>query len=271
MTQNQTLINQTWINWGCGVFTVLLVGGLITWLVFAVQEGREAALRMTCTPSQLALAFRNYHEVHGSYPPAYTVDENGKPLHSWRVLILPLVERQDLYEKIRLDEPWDSPHNSQFHKPGPMSNLYGHFPKPPSHKPGPVLILSCRSREKECVDGLAHYQMVIGPDTISSGPNSTKIEDITHHSETFLVVETSFGIPWMSPQDLPQSALANGIVSSRPQGGKPVVQGIGSPHRNGAFVITADFSRTFLDNDTPPEKLLEYSRVKPREKGKDEK
>jgi hypothetical protein len=252
MTQNQTLINQTWINWGCGAFTALLVGGVIAFLVFAVQESREVSRSMACTPKHLAFTLHYYQEKHGSYPPAYTVDENGKPLHSWRVLILPFIERQDLYEKIRLDEPWDSPYNSQFHKPGPERNLF------------------CYSRKEEGLDGFAHYQMVVGPDTISAGSNSTKIEDISHHTETFLVVETSFAVPWMCPQDLPQSALANGVVSSRPQRGKPVVQGVGSPHRNGAFVIMADCSRTFLSSDTPPEKLLEYSRIKPVEKENNE-
>jgi len=67
-----------------------------------------------------------------------------------------------------------------------------------------------------------------------------------------------------------QSALANGIVSSRPKRGKPVVQGIGSPHRNGAFVVWTDGSLgRFLSDKTSPEQLLEYSRIKPlnREKG----
>jgi hypothetical protein len=113
--------------------------------------------------------------------------------------------------------------------------------------------------------------MVIGPDTISSGSNSTKGSDITRYSETFLIVEASVPVPWMSPQDLPQSALANGIVSSRPQRDKPVVQGIGSPHRNGAWVLMVggtdgSLGTSFLSKDTPPEKLLEYSRIKPVEK-----
>ena len=92
--------------------TVLLVAlVIIVALLFpAAQAARAAAQRMTCCGhmSQLTLAFLVYHEVHGSFPPAYTVDENGKPLHSWRVLILPFIEQKALYDKIRLDEPWDS-------------------------------------------------------------------------------------------------------------------------------------------------------------------
>ena len=36
---------------------------------------------------------------------------DGTPLHSWRVLILPYIEQQELYKQFRLDEPWDSTHN----------------------------------------------------------------------------------------------------------------------------------------------------------------
>ena len=65
----------------------------------------------------LAAALHNYHDSHDAFLlPLYTVDENGKPLHSWRVLLLPYIEQHALYNQIRLDEPWDSPHNSQFHQ-----------------------------------------------------------------------------------------------------------------------------------------------------------
>ena len=33
------------------------------------------------------------------------------PLLSWRVAILPFIGEQNLYNRFRLDQPWDSPHN----------------------------------------------------------------------------------------------------------------------------------------------------------------
>jgi hypothetical protein len=65
---------------------------------------------------RIILALHNYHDAHGKCPPLYTVDANGKPLHSWRVLILPYIEMNALHDMIKLDEPWDSEHNKQFHK-----------------------------------------------------------------------------------------------------------------------------------------------------------
>jgi hypothetical protein len=63
--------------------------------------------------------YRLDHE--GQLPPAFTVNAEGKPLHSWTVQLLPYLgnEAEELYTKIRLDEPWDSEWNAQFHKQMP--------------------------------------------------------------------------------------------------------------------------------------------------------
>jgi len=117
--------------------------------------------------------------------------------------------------------------------------------------------------------------MIIGPDTISNGPNCTKHSDARYESDTILVVEASVPVPWMKPEDLPQSALKNGVVSSVPRRGKPVVQGIGSPHYNrehifqkkivGANVAMVDGSCQFFTSEMSPEELLEKSRFRKSE------
>lgn len=242
---------------GC-VVAILLMGVLFAFLVYAVREAREAARRMQCVPKQLALALHLYHDEFGSLPPAYTTDAEGNPLHSWRVLVLPYIQEQELYNKIRFDEPWDSPHNSRFHDEMP-----GTF--------------HCPSRPKdETAKGLTPFQMIIGPDTISDGPNGTNFSDtITRQKNgTILFVEASVPVPWMKPVDLPQSALQNGIVSSVPRKGRPVVQGIGSPHYNrkrnsvfgkkipGANVAMVDGSCQFFTTEISPEELLKMSRIR---------
>jgi len=66
---------------------------IVVFLGPAVIAAREAARRMQCTChlKGLGLAFHTYHDAYGSFPPAYTVDADGRPLHSWRVLILPFI------------------------------------------------------------------------------------------------------------------------------------------------------------------------------------
>jgi len=85
--------------------------------VMSSQITKEAARQMQCANNitQIVLGLHNYHDARGALPPLYSVDENGKPLHSWRVLILPFIEQAGVWEEIRLNEPWDSKHNRQFH------------------------------------------------------------------------------------------------------------------------------------------------------------
>jgi len=77
----------------------------------------EARRRTSCSNNlrRIALALLLYEREHGTLPPACKVDAQGKPLHSWRVLLLPHVGEAELFAHIRLDEPWNSEHNRQFH------------------------------------------------------------------------------------------------------------------------------------------------------------
>ncbi|WP_337173033.1 sigma-70 family RNA polymerase sigma factor [Paludisphaera sp.] len=61
----------------------------------------------------LLLALHNHHAAEGSFPPPAIRSVDGRPLLSWRVAILPLLDQQELYNEFRLHEPWDSTHNRQ--------------------------------------------------------------------------------------------------------------------------------------------------------------
>ncbi len=87
---------------------------LIAFLLPATRSSRGAARRAQCTNNlkQIALALHNYEQAYKSFPPAYTVDANGRPLHSWRTLILPFLEQESLYRAIDLSKPWNDPANA---------------------------------------------------------------------------------------------------------------------------------------------------------------
>ena len=94
---------------------ILAVLGAIFLPSIRRSGARDAARRMQCSNNlkQIGLALHNYQEEHGALPPAYTVDGNGQPLHSWRTLILPYLDRQALYETIDLSRPWNHPANAE--------------------------------------------------------------------------------------------------------------------------------------------------------------
>jgi hypothetical protein len=87
-------------------------GVLVGLLLPAVQAAREAARRMSSVNNlkQIGLAIHNYHVTRKKMPQNIT-SEDGTPLLSWRVAILPFIEQNELYQEFKLDEPWDSRHN----------------------------------------------------------------------------------------------------------------------------------------------------------------
>lgn len=117
---------------------IIITAGIYLMLAPAVTNSCRPE---TCSMNlkQIAIGLYNYADTYGRFPPAWTVDSQGKPLHSWRVLILPYLEYQHLYDKIRLSEPWDSEYNRQFHDKMPScfnvlkvsDAVYSLLPLPP--------------------------------------------------------------------------------------------------------------------------------------------
>ena len=79
----------------------------------AVQAAREAARRTQCANNLklIGLGMFSHRTARQSFPDAAIKSKDGKPLLSWRVAILPYIDQKPLYDKFKLDEPWDSPTN----------------------------------------------------------------------------------------------------------------------------------------------------------------
>ncbi len=139
---------------------------------------------------QLLLGIHNYFNVYRSLPPASQHrDQNGKPLLSWRVHILPFVEQQGLYEQFHLHEPWDSEHNKKLLTKMPA--IYSNKPRLPvqqtASKPGYTTFLA-----------------PVGKGTVMGGSKPTKFSDIRDGtSNTVILVEVSpdRAVPWTAPDD----------------------------------------------------------------------
>lgn len=166
---------------------VLLVcaGIALGLLLPAVQAGRESARRMQCSNNlkQIALALLNYETQFHSLPPAYTTDESGRRLHSWRTLVLPYLEQRALYDSIDLSKPWDDPVNQTA-----AATVVPVYACPTA---GPVSVATV-------------YQVIVDPSSAFPGATPTKLASIRDgFSNTVAVTETSVtnAVPWMSPQD----------------------------------------------------------------------
>jgi Protein of unknown function (DUF1559) len=75
-----------------------ILGVLIGLALPAIRSARSAGHRPPCQSNlhNVVLALLSYENAYHALPPAYTVDANGRPLHSRRTLILPYLEEEDL-------------------------------------------------------------------------------------------------------------------------------------------------------------------------------
>jgi hypothetical protein len=184
--------------WQFCKWALVLIFGFALFAELCLPRGgsREPARRTQCLNRirNVALALHNYHSKFGSLPPAYIPDEKGRPMYSWRVLILPYLDRADLYDAYRFDQPWNGPDNSKLH-----DIIVEEFCCPEDH--GRV-----RSTESS-------YVAIVGPETLWPGNRGTKLDDVTDSlSETLLVVEVAnSGIHWMEPRDLDASRMPKTI------------------------------------------------------------
>jgi hypothetical protein len=229
---------------------MVLASTLMPWL----QYQHEMA-HFSNNLKKIAFACQAYKDTYRSYPPAFVADAEGKPLYSWRVLILPFFEYNQyktLYDQFHLDEPWDSEHNKKF-----ISE--------------PLIIFqSCNEQHQDKnTNYYSAYAMVVGANTISSGSNCVKPEEITDGmNQTLLLVETRHKIPWTSPLDVSFDALDKGVT---PFDKPPLVDdGIGSYHqkyhKKGANVVMIDGTVKYLSPDTKPEILKALATINGNEK-----
>ncbi len=72
----------------------------------------EARIQNKNSLKAIAVAFHNYNDTYKHLPPATVYGSDGKPWHSWRVLILPLLGHQALYDEYDQGVPWNDPKNA---------------------------------------------------------------------------------------------------------------------------------------------------------------
>ena len=243
-------IARSWsvILWG------LLLLLLLTLLMPSVQSAREAARRISCNNQmkEIALALHNYHQVNGCFPPAYVADKNGRPMHSWRVLILPYLDYDPLYKAYNFNEPWDGPNNKKLLAARPR-------------------VYACPSDEHARMQGATEtsYVAVVGANAAWAGEKTRRFDDFHGAmSSTIMVVEVAdAGINWSEPKDLSLDAL-------EAAGERPSTLTVSSKHgtRNdffytyrydsGSNVTLADGSVRYIPPEClAPNVLPEYLRI----------
>ncbi|MSR56930.1 MAG: DUF1559 domain-containing protein [Planctomycetaceae bacterium] len=189
------------------VAAILLVLALLLWP--AIRSAWEESRRATCKNNlrQIVVALHAYHDQYESFPPAHVLGPDGKRWHSWRVLILPFLGQQKLYDEYRFNESWDGPHNR---------SLKDRMPD----------VFACPDSDRRR-EGVTSYLAVVGRAAAFPQDLAVRLKDFHDGaSNTIMLVESDdAGIHWTEPRDIPHQNVVLGgdapeppRVASRHQG-----------------------------------------------------
>ncbi|MFO0942224.1 MAG: DUF1559 domain-containing protein [Pirellulales bacterium] len=233
-----------------GIFAGLFILGGIGWVTInffrntsVIQNLQERRNRMMSLNNlgKVARALNAYAATYGTYPPPVIYDENGKPKHSWRVLILPQLGETSLYNQYNFDEPWDSQTNSMI------------FSKCP-------YVLTCPATSPSAITGEANCFLIVGPGTVSPnqpGQAPMAPRDIGDGlSSTFLLIECANPIhQWTKPIDY--DARGNGTIK------------FGGCYNEGTAAAKADGTAVWIPFNASPEKVRAFTTPNGNENGID--
>ena len=172
-------------------FTLLLFLFLLARNAIRQARWRTEHARRGSRLTQIASAVKAYYYEHGSLPPAFVADDEGKRIHSWRVLIRDGFERGALSD-YDFDSAWDSKHNRRLWS-SPVRRWYFYTEKNWNEDP----------RET------TQFVAVVAEDTLWPGEKPFAFDDSPpddlrdEYGGTILLIEIpNSDIHWMEPRDI---------------------------------------------------------------------
>ncbi len=218
-----------------------------------LQAARAAARRAQSMNNlkQLALAFHNYVDANDRFPPAAVIGPDGKPWHSWRVLLLPYLDQAGLYEQYDFSQPWDSPKNREVAEKMPAL-----FRDPAREGPPDSFTDYAAIVGERCIFPPGLVTMENADDFPACLIRAKKIwfagvTDGTSNTIMFATLDPSRKVPWTKPED---------IVVGREFAGVGAADGIGAIHPAGdakvGIAAFTDGSVQTLGDSTDAETIL---------------
>lgn len=206
---------------------------------------------------QIGFALSSYQMTYNTFPPSVTKDASGRPMQSWRMLIVP--ENLELGSDFHLDrcykanaydlsKPWNSPGNA---KVGAMK--VGFYACP---SVDPKESNSTSPFAPVPVTNQTRFVAVTGPGTLFPEGKSVSPKRLSaaELAETIVVIESiNQKIGWTEPRDLDLAAYA-----ANPD--DPKLPLPSSHHREGVNVLMADGRTRSLDADEVRRRLLAMAR-----------
>lgn len=201
------------------LYSIVAFALLLAMYLPAVGSSRQPPLRSWCMSQlkQIAYALLNYESVHGTLPPAYITDANGKQMLSWRVSILPYLDF-DQPQPFDLTKPWDDPVNHPF-------------------SARPIDLFQCPSHSAPSFN-TTDYFAIVGPQTVLPVTTGRLLSEIKDGADsTIVLIEwPNHSVRWAEPRDLSFDEAVELLTS-------PIAAGDGH-HIDNGFFYKPSFGRT---------------------------
>lgn len=205
-------IVSSFLTGGVGLFFLFEL-----FLPFYSGDIRDVARRMQSgnQMKQLAFAMDRYVETNKRFPP------HGTTGLSWRVYLLPYLDEKKLYDQIRLNEPWDSDWNRQFHDQ--MPSVYANPQCRPIFWYAKTETVKGQDGQRQTRKRLSKttYCLIVGGESAVPGNSPIPIESpslildrpatLEKRDRTILIAESRPGC-WMDPaHDIPFEEAIKGV------------------------------------------------------------
>lgn len=176
-------------------------------------------------------------------PAASPTDKSGRQLLSWRVHLLPYLGYTDLYNKFKLDEPWDSPHNIKLSGEKPYAFMTPETP-----------------------DDRTNFVFMTGPTCAANDRRANPVSSLSprglHNSVVVVeVADPAHRVVWTKPDDLAFDPLDPAMaITGWPDSRFLAITGdgvvhefpvISNDHLNRLFIVSNPISLGEIATSTP--------------------
>jgi len=265
---------------------IAIIAVLISLLLPAVQQAREAARRTQCKNNlmQLGLALNNYMMAHEVLPPGTQNDsgpiqskEDGGYHMGWLVQVLPHIEQRNVFNKVDFTKSVYDPANARvrshrigtylcpsdpsngFNLTTALSNycgIHNDFETPIDVDQNGVLFLNSAVRYEQIQDGSSNTIYVI-ESRLTSGSGLGWISGTRATLRNVVINKTTPGTNSFSVEIHPSTANTVQGVDFREElaaveAGQEIVGGGGSNHVGGFHVAMGDGAVRFISQNINP-------------------
>jgi hypothetical protein len=218
---------RTWPTFSLRALLLLVAGAAVIALFVRDQQRSELRARSWVQMRVIASALRTFESTSGEFPRAVTPATTGRPSHSWRLQLAPLIDYSEADYDYR--ETWDSPRNQLLGKR--RSAIYCWDDAPSVGQEFSTNVLG-----------------IVGPGAAFDPRRNEPLNLRDDLADLICAIEVrNSDIHWMEPRDLDYRDLSSNSTAKVPQFGS----------------LDDDFCVIFLDGevwrlraDTPRERLV---------------